>query len=372
MKKLSMLFSLILFTVMTAACGGGDNSDSSSGNTTTTVVGNNLQSISNNFTPSSLDYSSNSNKPLLTNNTLLHQTSVDPCEGVDLFECQPILLRLYLDMGQMFLDSAREIVSEIGTNLGSIPDGGSGTVTDGDETIYYSKNSSTDFSILMKQSGSSAGYVDVSGSQYTIQLDLANMPDDDGNGGEQTGKVDINVTYTDDETWSITVFIAGMACQANDPRAPERVSIQISRANGLWTGKAMLYNGRWFSGISDTSTPSCGIAESDAMSMNMYTDFVGNDTASRVSVYMMSRTKSGLTDIADFGMDSLSTNFGIFFDTSAYSNPFCNSASNLTALWGNDCSSLDTTVSSASYGASSGWIVPNIFYQETITLPTSL
>lgn len=369
MKKLSMLFYLVLFAVITTACGGNNDGGSSTQNTTTTVVSNNLQNISNNFTPSSLDYSSSINKP----NTFMYQKSNgDPCEGLDLFACQPVLLRLYLDMGQMFLDSAREIVSEIGTNIGDVPDGGSGTASEGDETIDYSKTSSTDFSILMKKSGSPAGYVDVNGNQYTILLDLANMPDDSGNSDMQTGKVEIDVTYTDDATWSITVFIAGMACQANDPRAPERVSIQISRANGLWTGKAMLYNGRWFSGISDTSTPSCEIAESDAISMNMYTDFVGNNTASKVSVYMMSRTKSDLSDITDFGMDNLSTNFGIPFDTSNYGNPFCNSASDLTALWDNDCSSIDTTVGAASYGASSDWIVPSIFYQQTITIPTAL
>ncbi len=365
MKKIFMLFYTVLLSVMITSCGGGDNT---SGNTTTTAVSNNLQSISSNFLPSSLDYSSGVNKP----HTFLSQNSEDPCVGLDLFACQPILLKLYLNMGQMFLDNAREIISEIGSNIGDIPNGSSGTVTDGNETIGYSKASSTDFSILMKNNGSPAGYVDVNGDQYKIQLNLANMSDDNSNGEEETGKLDIEVSYTNDQTWTITIFIAGTSCQESDARAPERVRIQISRAGELWTGKAMLYNGRWFSGISDSSTPSCGIAESDEKSMNMYTDFVGNNIASKASVYMMSRTKSDLSDIANFGMDSLSTNFGISFNTSAYGNPFCNSTSDLIALWGDDCSSLDATVSSASYGSSSDWIAPNMFYQQIITLPTAL
>lgn len=331
------------------------------GGNATSSVSSNLETISEDFTPASLSPGTSSTAGLKNQ----QGQSGDPCaESDDLYDCQPVLLRLYLDMAEMFVDMTQQIVDEVGGRLGSLGDGTSGVETFEGRTIHYSKSSATDFSILMEDTGPVA-YFDINGTVYTLQMDLDNLEEAD----DASGKLEVVVNYEADDSWSIEIFILEMDCDSSDPRAPERIHIRVARSGALWKGKAMFYNGRWLS-----RTASCSVAESDEESMNIYTDFVASETAAKASVYMMSRAKDDLADIADFGMDQFPINFsgGGDDNTSDYKNPFCNPASTLDALWDNDCASIDTNVSSADYGPASDWIVPSEFYRETVTLPTSL
>lgn len=367
MKRFLIHLIPLFLTVGLTGCVGLDSTRGSSGgsggnteSSTTSDITSSLDTISQDFTPDSLETNSGTSSRLVKN----QEQGGDPCaNSQDLYDCQPVLLRLYLDMAQTFVDMTRDVVSELGTALGDIPDGSQGTETVEGETIHYSKESASNFSILM-EGAEPIAYFNIADTVYTLQMDLDSLEE----AGDAGGKLEIVVDYESENSWSIVIFILGMDCDSSDPRAPERIHIRVARSSNLWTGKAMFYSGRWLS-----QTASCSVEESDGNSMSFYTDFVASDIAAKASVYMLSRSKTSLSDIENFGMDQFSINFsGQDDDTSAYSNPFCNPASTLDALWNNDCSSIDSSVSSASYGPASDWIVPNTFYQETIELPSSL
>ncbi|MBI2083482.1 MAG: hypothetical protein HYT76_07920 [Deltaproteobacteria bacterium] len=332
---------------------------SGSGDSATSDVATNLETISNGFTPDSLETKASAALSALTKNV-----GDDPCaDAADLYDCQPILLRMYIDMAQQFLDMTKTIVSEIGSGLGSLSDGSSGTETLEGQTVHYSKESASHFSLLLEGTGGSAAYFDVNETVYTLKMDLDKLEE----AGDASGKLEIVVTYEGEKSWSIVIFISGMDCDSSDPRAPERIHIRVARTEDFWKGKAMFYNGRW-----KADNVSCSTSESDALAINFYTDFVANDVAAKASVYLLPRTKSDLSDIEDFGMDRFPINFSTKDKTSNYKNSFCNPTSTLDAVWDNDCSSLDAAVGSADYGPATDWIVPSEFYLETTTLPESL
>ena len=355
-----IFFFIVAVPVSLYGCGSSRGDSDSGGDGTTSTVEGNLDTISDDFTPESLVVGSSSSSSLVKDNG----PGSDPCaESEDLYDCQPVLVRLYIDMAHDFLDMTNEIIAEVGSHLGSLPDGSSG---DGDfegRTIHYSKTSSSQFSILMEQGSSPSAYFNVNGTVYTLKMNLDNLEE----AGDSSGQLEIVVQYDSDESWSIVVFLAGMDCDSNDTRAPERIHIRVAKSGGFWTGKAMFYNGVW-----QASDPTCSTEASNDLAINFYTDFVANDTAARASVYLMPRTKSDLSDIEDFGMDGFAINFSNNESTSAYANPFCNPASTLDAVWSDDCTTTDSTVGSASYGAASDWILPSEFFLETVTLPSSL
>lgn len=361
MKRIISAIAVVVFSLALTHCGSTTAAVTDSTATTSTVV-TNLGTVSSNLAPDSLNYTQNAAASVSAAKV---EEGGNPCvEADDLFDCQPILLQLYVNMAKNVLDVVTAIISGAGTEMGDLEDGASGTATEGTTEIQYSKTTDTDYSVLLSENSTPVGYIDVNGNIYTVKMDLSNMPEDDTGG--TVGQIQATVTYTDANTWSIVFFLAGMSCSEDDVAAPERVEIQVDKAGGLWTGKAMLYGPRWVG----SDSLNCSSTATDDTSMNFYTDFVGNDTAAKASVYMMQRDKNSLDDIADYGMDAIGESFG--GDTSAYANPFCNPAGTLDALWGNNCSGLDTTISAADYSASTNWVTPYDFYQLEVTLPSSL
>lgn len=371
----NVLFGVFLLGVFSCSSSSSSSDSDSDSGTTSTVV-DDLDTVNNDLAPASLDYTQNTasvnSAQLRASHTLFVEGDSergDPCaESDDLFDCQPVLLQLYIELAQSMIETVKTVVEEVGVAMGTVSDGSSGTTTLDSMTVEYNKTSATDFSILIGSGETSVGYVDVNNTEYLIQMNLEQILSDEA--GSAPEKMEASVSYTDDATWSITTFMTGFPCDDDDARAPERIYITVSKENGLWSGKAMFYNGRWLYSEGD---PDCTVEESDELSMNFYTDFVGNDAAAKASVYMMSRTQDSLDDIASFGMDNLSENFpSVSDDTSAYINPFCNPANTIDALWDDDCSSLDTTVGAADFGSASDWVVPSEFYQQEINLPESL
>lgn len=360
MKKVFSIIAVVAFSLTFVHCGTTTSSSDSSTTATTSTVTTNLETVQNDLAPDSLNYTQNSSASISANKT---GSGGNPCaEADDLFDCQPILLQLYMSLAQNVLDAVTSIISGVGTAMGDVENGGSGTATWGTTSVQYSKTTETDYSIILSANSTPIGYVDVDNTVYTIKMDLDNISEE--NTGGNVGQIQATVTYTDANTWSVVFLLTGMACSADDVAAPERIQIQVDKASGLWAGKAMLYGPRWYGNNTCSTTPT------DATSMNFYTDFVGNDIAAKASVYMMQRDKDSIDDIADYGMDSIGSDFG--GNTSAYTNPFCNPAGTFDALWGNDCSALDATVSAADYSSATNWITPNDFYQFEITIPNSL
>ncbi|OGQ49823.1 MAG: hypothetical protein A3I09_01605 [Deltaproteobacteria bacterium RIFCSPLOWO2_02_FULL_47_10] len=357
MKKTLSIVVIIAFSLTLAHC--GTTTSSSGGTTTTSTVTTNLETVQSDLAPDSLNYTQNSAAASVSK----AGDSGNPCaEAADLFDCQPILLQLYMNLAKNVLDAVTSIISGVGTAMGEVENGGSGTATWGTSSVQYSKTTDTDYSIILSANSTPIGYVDVNSNIYTVQMDLDNISSE--NTGGNVGKIQATVTYTDANTWSVAFLLTGMACSESDVAAPERIQIKVDKANGLWAGKAMLYGPRWY------GNNTCSTEPTDATSMNFYTDFVGNDAAAKASVYMMQRNKNSLDDIANYGMDAIGDGFG--GNTSAYVNPFCNPAGTLDALWGNNCSAINATVSAADYSASSNWVTPYDFYQLAITIPSSL
>jgi len=360
-----LLWVTAVFGVFLFHCSSTTDSatDTAATTTETATLTTNLETVSDDIAPDSLNYTQNS-----ASVSVAKVGGAGPCVNADdLFDCQPILLQLYIDLGKNLLDTVITIISDVGTNLGDLADGASGTVTEGTTTITYQKTSATDFSIIVAINGVNAGYVNVNGTTYTVKFDLANLPDEESGGNAM--QFQAIVSYTDENTWDADFLVAGMECEPSDVQAPERIAIKVEKANGLWAGKAMLYSPRWRAGDSAT----CDTTVTDDTTINFYTDFVGNNTAAKASVYMMDRSISSLDNIATYGMDSFSTNYGAGFgDTTAYANPFCNPAGTLDALWDDDCTALDATVGAANFSDASNWILPSDYYLETITIPDSL
>ena len=379
-------FIIILLSVALSVCVLSSCSEEksevmtiSSSNFATTATSN-METIDNDFVPDSMDADATSSGSMA--NTILRASSDDPCEGTDLFGCQPRLVKLYLRTSRSFFRSARQFISEMGTNLGQLVDGSSGVANMSDgTTIHYSKVSATEWEVLAVTSGGTFFDVSILGNVYTLKIDNNNRPETTGD----SSKLEIVVNYTDNSNWQVTSTILGSSCNDSDPQAPERIRVIIAKANGMHTGKAMLYSPRWayFQGNS-----SCALDIEDDYTMDLYTDFVASSSAAKAKVYMMKRTVSEVADIANYPMSAMcdvyfanfgfgdatscSTLFAAFgFDLSSYPNPFCTTGRN-HADWGSDCSDVDTTISSASFSASSNWTAPAAFYLEAITLRSSL
>lgn len=366
MKNFISVFIVMTLVLFVQACGlSTSTSDSGSQD-----MADNLETVSNSLVPDSLDYSANLEASLSGGQYLLADTgdTGDPCaQSDDLYDCQPVLLQLYMSLAKDFIDVAKEIVSGSSAAIAEAPDGSSGSSTFEDMTVEYSKTTGSDYSIFLSSGSSPLGYIDVADTEYVIQMDLTAMDE------TMEGSIDIRVSYTDEDTWSITTFVVGMACDDSDARAPERIELIVNKDSSVWQGKAMIYNGRWLYGVGDSSgDPDCDVSESDELSMNIYTDFVANNLAAKASVYMLSRTVDDLSNIDDYSMDQFAENYSSTDDTDDYTNPFCNPAGTLDALWGDDCTTTDTDVAAMSYSSSSNWVTPYDFYQLEIDLPDSL
>ncbi len=366
-----------------------DDDESSTGSSESTNVSSttvtNMQAVSNGFIPDSMESSSSSSSSAKKINIgLADDDSGDPCEGTDLFGCQSRLVKMYIEMSKDIFDQSISIISDVGSNLGDLGVGASGntTVEDG-TTIHYNVVSATEWDFLAVTSLGTYFDLSINANTYSLKMDAGNSTD--SSDSDDMGQLSMVVSYTDDENWSLTSSMVGFTCNSDDVRAPERIKIVISRVNDVYTGKAMLYSPRW---AYFESEPTCSSTVDDDYATSMYTDFVANDTAGKVKVYMMKRTVTDVSTIENYPMsgmcDVFYENFGFSsgsncssslssygFDMSQYPNPFCTTGPD-QATWDSDCTGVDSTIQATSFSASSEWTAPATHYVETITLRSSL
>lgn len=355
--KIFTIVSMVAALIFTLQSCNKTESTNTSSNFASTVA-TNLQTISDNFTPDSLASASTSSS--------VHDLDENPCTGTNgLIDCQPNLLKLYLSVSKDQLGMVKQIVSEIGTNLGQLDDGASGTVSETGMTINYSKTDSDTWSVTLinNVSSNTAAYVSVDGSAYTLEIDFSEADDDSAS----VGKYQALVNFTNGNTWDLTATMVGAACSDDDVRAPQNVKIRMEKASGLWKGKAMLYHPRWAEFSPD---PTCSSTPSDTNGLNMFSDYVGDNTVAKMNVYMLKRTRAAneitahpLSDICSEYAICSSGSIGVETPAS-YPNSACILASNGDATWNTDCSTEApaSDVSSASFGSSSDWIAPSDFY----------
>ncbi len=360
----SLLFIFIAFlAVMLSQCSKTSSSSGVSGVLT------NLSIILSNYTPDSLSYSS------------ARLQSEGPCEGYNLFSCQPVLLRLYIDMQKMILTMAKEIVNHTQQKIDSVPDGSeeTGVTVPNGMTLDYKKTTSSKFSILLKKDSTPVLYLDVDGNNYTIKTNVNVMSE-----GQRPGMLEASIVYESETSWTAAVLLANMGCDYSDVQRPDVMKIIMTRNADLWKGKAMMYNPRWL-----VVNPTCETEITDDIAMNFYTDFVADSAAAKANVYMMKRTVTSVDSITNYGFNALCTNgtiptlicnsnnvFGVSGKLSdgivVYVNPFCNPDTTDIAEWSNTCSSYSQTVSDAEFGSSSDWIIPSGLFNLSVVVPESL
>lgn len=365
-----------LFAIIVAA-GTGCAKKEDAGTNPTAGLLNIMSAVGQDFAPESLDYET-PQAALASGRIQALQEAADaqgPCAGLpqpQLFNCQPVLLRIYITMAKFFLDTTKQIVQGTGESLTNLAVGASGSATAADgQTIHFSRSSEDSYRILVETSLGMAAYIDVTGATARMQMDFSKMANDDENAPEA---LDVIVDFTDESHWNVTAFVK-MACNESDVRAPRNFWVNMSKDGTVWKGKATIYNPVW---AQFSSEPTCSTADDDSLAVNFYTDFVGDDVAAKVNVHMVPRTETSFTNFSSRGMDQMCSTFpvlncgGAGWDLSAFANPFCNPASTDTALWGNACSGVSSAVAAAEFGPATDWIVPSLFHQKTVTLPASL
>ena len=320
----------------------------------------NLSVVSTSYTPASLS----------SNTASSVSAQADPCQGVSDFAiCQSNLIRAYMQFGKETVDFLSQIASLIGASLGQIPDSNSGTSVDG--KISWNKTSGDVWSILMRGTGGDTlSYISINNGVYTLKFDMNKSEDTPINRQFET-----TVTYTGADNWSVDIFSFNGVCDALDPSDPSKVHIKISKAAGLWTGKAMLYFPRW---KAPNTTVDCNTVGS---TITMYTDFVGNDISTKAALYLIPSTESGdLSNIATFDIPDFCTNFGSACGgageptagaLAAYPNNWCTTGAGVNPTWGDNCAA-NAPVSGASFSAGSNWTAPDDLVIKTVNMPASL
>lgn len=325
----------------------------------------NLSTISAGITPASL----------ASNTASGVSAQADPCAGVtDFAICQSNLIREYLKIGKQTVDTISTMASSVGTALGDVPDGNSGTSTNG--KITWNKTSSTVWSVIARgtAAGSPYAYFSINGGTYTLKIDANNAET-----SPEPKQIEATVTFTSSSDWTVDVFFGNDVCSSTDVGAPSKAHLKLTKANGLWTGKAMLYMPRWQSpGTTLTCATTAGLTASE---ITMYTDFVGNDASTKAALYLMPATgviSTDLTTIGNFDLADFCTNFasscggaGEPTSTAAYPNNWCTTGAGTNPTWGNNCTS-NTAVSAASFSSNTLWTTPANLKTKTVTLPPTL
>lgn len=366
MRNLVLLFiGLLIFN----GCNKKEKSNQSSSTVVSSVVSN-LQQIQTGFTPTSM---SNGSATVQGADIKTMMSGSGPCTGLDFFQCQSVLVKLYFAIGKSLVGQTAQIVASVGNNLGQLADGATGTATDSNGgTIQYSKTSASVFSILAKNSAGASGlYLSVNDTSYSVKFDLANL---DSTATDPV-KLEMTISYTSASAWSVDLLMIQPTCDTNDPGAPNTIKLVLSRDTSIWTGKAMLYHPHW--GAAGTAT--C----SDSTSIGMYTDFVGSESATKGSLYLIPGATSSWTNAIDtYAFSNFCTNFASYCGSSTgqidsgmptnYPNPFCSTTPGVTPTFNSTCSTVDTSVANGSYSASSLWLTPSTLGTSSITLPTTL
>jgi hypothetical protein len=372
------VLALTLLAAVSGCQGTGDPADDDVGAGTLSAMAGHLTLLNQELLPASLDVDGTA-AAALQGGLRSALEAVNPCEGYDPFNCQPVLLRYYLAatrvlVASMFVTLLAEVVDRIIEHETDFADGSTGAITVGNRTIAWSRASASNYSLLVKDGGQPVFHVAVEDWTTTIRADLDLLLE-----GGPGGRMEIAFRFVDLHTWNIEATIVGQPCRPDDVRAPRNFRLAIRREAGLWKGKALTYH-PFFA----EAAPTCDTLETADTSMNLYTDFVGDHAAAKANIYFLRRDKDALDDISGYGMDALCVNHpeilggnacsgagGQVFPSS-YTNPFCNPAATDIAHWGDSCQRISAGVADGTFGPATDWTLPSDFHRMAITLPASL
>lgn len=316
----------------------------------------------------------------------LRLTSQGPCAETDgFFDCQPVLIKLYLSISRMIIGATAEFVGHTSELVNKLPVGSSGTLpvpsssesADTFSAVEYNVTSAANYQLrFLDKDSKPLIYLDVDSSaatkKYKMFFAVGAVADE---GEEKTDeRMEANFEYVDDTHFTADIVTSGKACDPDDFRAPEKFHINVIRADDVWQGKAMLHHPRF---LMDENDSPCDQEATDSSGMFMYTDFVGNDTNTTASLYMMkeSVTDMSAANLASWGASAFCSNFSLCMNdhgfgdpnpVSSYTNPFCVTADDAT--WGGACADFGVD----DYSADSLWDVPADFADRQIEDPASV
>jgi hypothetical protein len=373
------LINVIAVAGLLAACDGQPIIDTEGDGFSVTTT--NLQSVEEEFVPQSITEDSGAS----TSSVRTSSSSEDICEGVDIIECQPRLIRAYLLIGKSAVAITHKIVLSVARDLRNAPDNSSGViqVTDQNITVEYKKRSLLDYDFLVLKNGVPAGRVSANPQLFNIQFDL-NIVDAD-KADSRGGKIDVQVQFTDRKHWNSIVTVTGTECNPLKPDDPTNGRIAVTRTGEIWTAQAMFYNGI---AADYSGTKSCATPATDATGLVFYNDVVADHQAAKAALYMMKRTETSTANIENFGLPGICSSYADLCQAIATAlgvtttdlnthlgtlgNPWCVKRGSREVSFNNDCSALSSEVAATPFLPNGSWMSPYDFYRLDITIPEHL
>jgi len=336
--KLLAMTGLVLF-ILVACSGGNEGKGPVTASLSTLVTG---------FAPPALRSSSARSRAC---------AETDPDPFYNFLRCQPHFLRSYLTQIGYFISEAYDFADEIEPTLASAADGTSGSLNlEAGETVQWTKTNASTFSFSILKDGTLRAKITYDAGNVVVVLDGQLISDARARG---IGTVRLDVTYRSNAEWRASAFLAGITCNPSDLNSPERMRFEVELAGGLWKAKVMTYHPR-------RSQDTCSTTPTDSTAMNVFTDYVGDEKATRASVYLMGREVSSLTSMANYELKKFCSNYTTFCGggSTVYAAdiPLCLTSSGASPQFGNDCATISPAVSSAGYLDSNLWLLPSAFH----------
>ncbi len=366
LQRVLTLLSLVSF----AACGGDSGSSGSEGskNNISTELISIFEDLTDQVVPNSLAKKST------------QLVAGDPCkdiEGTDNFEifikCQPILLKEYLFLAQLFVEEGKIFTSDAKKHLDTLADGDEEEFKlSSEETLVAKKTDANNYSFLVKDVDGSLMWLSRQDKMIKLKVDAYEITTGEDNAltttADEDGVFSATINYSDSANWTVEID-AHIACNSEDTGGPNIMRMVTTLSGGIWQGKAMTYHER-------NSDMSCNDTGSDEKSMNLFTEYVASDDYGKANVYMVARTVTETEDFSKYGVKNICSNFPAYCpstpDLSALGLPVC-LGSDQSINWSNTCSEFDSDVSEQAFDLSAAWIAPSKLYQsEAAQIPSEL
>lgn len=387
-KKTKTMLLVAIISLLHVACAPNKN-DSNENDPAIEAMSSQLKSMGDEFLPASIydDGRASSSSKISANklSTNTNHQHDDICAGVDFIECQPRLIRAYLQMGREGVYTTQKIVSDVARSLSGVGNNTSGEFRSNENgySISYNKRSSTDFDFLILENNISIGRVSAQNGNYNVQFDL-NVIDKnkaDSNGG----KVDIQVKLTDSTHWQSQITFSGLKCNVNKPDDPETARIYVVRNGDIWNAQSSFYNGI---GAQYNGTKSCSTPASDVTGVVIYTNLVADRTAAKAAMYLLRRNEQSVANLQNFGINNYCQNYpdlcqslatasgqstaAVATYLGALQNPYCVHRGNAQVFFNSDCSNVSAAVAQAPLLANTTFLSPYEFYRLNISIPNQL
>lgn len=387
--KTKTMLLVAIISLLHVACAPSKN-ESNENDPAIEAMSSQLKSMGDEFLPASIyedGRSATSSSKINSNKLGTHTNSQndDICAGVDFIECQPRLIRAYLQWGREGVYTTQKMVSDVARSLAGVSNNTSGEFRSNENgfSISYNKRSSTDFDFLILENNVSIGRVSAQNGNYNVQFDLNVI--DKNKAGSNGGKVDIQVKLTDNTHWESQITFTGVKCNVNKPEDPETARIFVVRKGDIWNAQSSFYNG--ISG-QYTGTKSCSTPASDVTGVVIYTNLVADRTAAKAAMYLLRRNEQSVSQLQNFGINrycqnypdlcqSLATATGqstsaVATYLGALQNPYCVHRGNAQVFFNSDCSNVSAAVAQEALLPNNSFLSPYEFYRLNISIPNQL